>query len=92
MDTEKTPKWKMHENTLLQFLQLIQLCSQIVFQIFWGGLKKCAVCRNHDKNCGFTHPPQKHDQHLSKQVRQYQIIVPDVDSRPGLISDTTLFC
>ena len=37
-DTAKTQKTKMQENTP-NFVQLAQLCSQIVFPIVWGGLK-----------------------------------------------------
>ena len=33
---------------------LAQLCSQIVFIHFWGGLKKFIFCWNHYKNSGFS--------------------------------------
>ena len=48
------PKKKNMQKNTPSCFQLAQLCSQIVFLIFWGGLNNSNLCCKHYNNSGFS--------------------------------------
>ena len=54
IDSAKTPKTKNAEKKDKQKIQLAQLCSQIVFLIFGGGVQNFYFCWKHYKNRGLS--------------------------------------